>query len=86
MGEVVGKEYYVEYLNLPREIQDKMLERQKGEQGGSNARVFITNIVNQGLNGGFDWFLSKEGYDFWEETLSINGDYDLFYREYPLPR
>ena len=64
------------WKELPKEIQDKMLERQFKQKGVSDPRDFKLNIY-----GGFDWSDTPEGMDFWFRVLRV--DLGHFYTLYP---
>ena len=71
----------IKWQDLPREIQEKMLERQLEQYGTRNPDVFIKDITGTRSRGGFTWSLN-EGYNFWREIL-IRGNFEKFYTLYP---
>jgi len=68
---------------LPKEIQDKMLERQAEQNNGfADSTVFIKDVESYVDDGGFSWSETREEGDFWENVLSYE-NFDRFYQVYP---
>ena len=67
--------------DLPKEIQEKMLERQ-GEQNGINPSVFEKSMCDSVGTGGFNWGETQEGWEFWAYVLNCD-NHDLFFEKYP---
>ena len=67
---------------LPREIQEKMLERQLEQAGKMNPTIFEKHISASESLGGFDWAGAPEGDQFWYGVLDRNR-FDIFYTLYP---
>jgi len=72
----------VTWDELPKEIQEKMLERQAEQDNRRSAGVFREDISANEYKGGFRWYLTSEGEDFWSEILE-NDNIDHFYTLYP---
>lgn len=71
----------ITWLDLPKEIQKVMLDRQYEQSGERNVKVFKECLGSSLVTGGFDWDKTPEGYDFW---LKINeGDFKTFFEKYP---
>lgn len=69
---------------LPKEIQDKMLERQYEQTGKMDATIFRNRINNNREHGGFDWGATFENSVMpgcW--VLILKGDYEVFYKMFP---
>jgi len=68
---------------LPKEIKEKMLERQAEQNSGSvDATVFVKDIEADIDEGGFSWYEAPEGEEFWTYVLSGRA-FDRFYQVYP---
>ena len=66
---------------LPKEIQEKMLEHQEKQTGKREPQYFI-NLISEGApRGGITWEKTPEGYNFWSAIIA--GKTDHFYRRYP---
>lgn len=69
---------------LPKEIQDKMLEHQFTQTGKRDATIFRNQIVSNHECGGFSWNSTSENKlvpGFWVAVL--DGDYEVFYSIFP---
>ena len=64
--------------DLPKEIQEVVFKRQE-EQGNPKHDKLNLNFCKD--EGNFDWNITKEGDDFWEEIN--DGNFDVFYEKYP---
>jgi len=71
----------VEFKDLPKEIQERMLDEQVRQGNPRNAKVFEEDIEAGVLRGGFTWEKSVEGLDFWLEII-LDGDFAAFYEKY----
>lgn len=67
----------MEWQDLPKEIQEKMLERQFEQTGKRDESEFIEIIT-----GGFLWSDSPEGNTYWSKILS-DDNISHFYTLYP---
>lgn len=68
--------------DFPKEIVEKMLERQFEQTGKKDVSVFEAICTEGKFNGGFDWHETIEGEGFWEEVLA-DKNFDLFFEKYP---
>lgn len=62
---------------FPKEVIDKMLERQVEQGNERNVNVFKIERYD-----GFYWEETIEGYTFWSSVIR-NKDFDLFFAKYP---
>jgi|AntRauTorckE5430_2_1112549.scaffolds.fasta_scaffold00649_22 hypothetical protein len=68
---------------LPKEIKEKMLERQAEQnEGFVDATVFIKDIEADKEEGGFNWYITPEENYFWCQVLHFV-DFEHFYEKYP---
>ena len=67
----------MKYRDLPKEIQDLVLQR-RDEQ---NHKSTIDEILDRGVVAAFDWSDSPEGHDFWSKIHE--GDIEHFYTVHP---
>ena len=72
----------IRFLNLPVEIQEKMLDEQVRQGNPRNAEVFEKKITADEDQGGFYWIKSAEGHAFWDRIL-FDGNFADFYKKYP---
>ena len=72
----------ITWNELPKEIQDKMLEHQVAQGNGRNPEVFICNTTLNKKEKGFSWDVTPEGYGFWYKILNDN-NINHFYTHYP---
>lgn len=83
----------MKWEDLPKEIQEKMLDYQKEQSGKKNEDVFKRNIKAGGggddeRTGGFSWNYTTEGFAFWNDILIHDKIYRFFEKhpkskEYP---
>jgi len=74
---------FMDFKNLPVEIQERMLDEQVRQGNPRSAEVFENNIIANKRLGAFNWSESVEGYDFWEEIIQ-NSNLAVFYEKYPI--
>jgi len=74
---------FMDFKNLPVEIQEHMLDEQVRQGNPRNPEVFETKIWANKRLGAFNWSESVEGYDFWDEIIT-NGNLAVFYEKYPI--
>ena len=55
---------------IPIEIAQKMVDYQVKQGNKPNIKIFQNNLFRTKANGGFDWYSTKEGEDYWVEILS----------------
>ena len=72
----------MKWQDLPKEIQEKMLERQEEQTGKRDESVFENNITAGHILGGFTWYKTHEGDIFWRKILKF-GNISHFYTLYP---
>ena len=71
----------ITWNELPKEIQDKMLEHQVAQGNKRDPEVFIRDIASNKYRNGFNWEEVQEDYNFWYITLLL--DINYFYTIYP---
>lgn len=74
---VTEKDLIKDLKGFPIEIVEKMLERQDEQKGGANLAALQNRIC-----GGFQWDITSEGYDFWENII-LHKNFSLFFEKYP---
>ena len=72
----------IKFKDLPVEIQERMLDEQVRQGNPRNADVFEKNTKADAKQGGFTWWASVEGHDFWSDII-LRGDIAVFYEKYP---
>ena len=70
------------FLELPLEIQTRILDLQKMQGNERDETIFIRSISAGEGSGGMDWSKTPEGRSFWWNILS-EGDVHDFFRMYP---
>lgn len=70
------------WSDLPKEIQEKMLEHQVEQGNPKDEKVFIADLMSDKNNGGFRWFGTIEGGHFWDKIIGMK-DIEHFYSLYP---
>ena len=65
------------FMTLPLDIQIEVVKRSKSK----SPIPFLQDIAVSSLDGGFAWFDTPEGNDFWNSVL-MDGDIDLFYKHF----
>ena len=70
--------YKGELQGFPKEVVDKMLERQL-EQRERNPAVFERYAAAGAVAGGFDWDKTPEGQSFWDKVIR-NRNFNLFFK------
>lgn len=74
----------VRFKDLPKEIQERMLDEQVRQGNPRNEKVFERFIDTSVNEGGFWWEKSVEGHAFWDRIL-FKGNLDVFYEKHPKP-
>lgn len=69
--------YKVGLKGFPKEVVEKMLDRQEEQGDERDISVFERNKIS-----GFGWRQTIEGYDFWKRVI-IYKNFDLFFSKYP---
>ena|SRR5690554_511685 len=72
----------IRFKDLPKEIQERMLNEQVRQGNPRNAEVFEKKIAADEDQGGFYWIKSAEGHAFWDRIL-FDGNFAVFYEKYP---
>ena len=70
------------FIELPTEIQDKMLEEQVRAGNIRDSKIFQIDITAATSGGGFDWDNSENKGNFWNDILCYD-DLNVFYSVYP---
>ena len=65
------------FMTLPLDIQIEVVKKSKSK----SPIPFLQDIAVSSLDGGFAWFDTPEGNDFWNSVL-MDGDIDLFYKHF----
>ena len=71
-----------QFERAPKEVQEKMLERQVEQGNIRDPYIFVKNFSSGRDNGGFTWGKTPEGRKFWE-NISDYDDYSEFFELYP---
>lgn len=71
-----------EIANFPIEVVQKMVEEQVKQGNPADVSVFQRGVTLVVEAGGFVWYETEDGYDFWENIISYN-DFNLFFKKYP---
>ena len=66
--------------DVPCRIIEAMLFNQREQGNKIDIMVFKDMIDASICKGGFDWYDTKEGYDFWDDIL-FEGNFDLFFAD-----
>ena len=66
---------------FPLEVVKAMIEEQVRQGNEPNIEVFQENADQNKRDGGFDWPISKNGYDFWKEIIEY-ADFKYFFENY----
>ena len=76
-------EYEGELEGFPKEVVDKMLERQVEAGFSPSIAVFEKRKRATNKQDGFIWELTEEGNEFWKAVIS-RMEFDVFYEKYPI--
>lgn len=68
--------------DFPKEVIEKMLERQVEQGNKRDVTVFEKSEWEIKLDGGFDWDKTIEGDEFWREVIDEK-NFALFFEKYP---
>ena len=71
-----------ELKGFPKEIIARMLDCQQEQCNPIDVSVFEKNKHSTSSKGGFNWYSTKEGFDFWNEVISKK-NFDIFFEKYP---
>jgi hypothetical protein len=67
---------------FPREVVEKMLERQVEQGNKRDVKLFESFAERSKYVGGFKWHGTREGQEFWGKVI-VRRDFDLFFERYP---
>lgn len=67
----------MKFKDLPKEIQEKMIERRYEQKGDRDTTLFEKNVEY-----GFIWRYTSEGHNFWEKVIR-KLDFNTFWAKYP---
>ena len=79
---VVNEDLVGELREFPLAIVQKMVERQVMQGIPTNVKVFQTDTTAEQLDGGFDWDIAPEGWDFWNDVIA-GMEFNVFFERYP---
>ena len=78
----------IKWKDLPREVQEKMLDNQVAQGNKRSPEAFKKNIDSGGWSG-FLWSRSPEGHRFWSKIIQADKvtpkTLEDFYKLYPKP-
>lgn len=79
---VVNEDLVGELREFPLAIVQKMIDRQVMQGNPANVKVFQADTTAEQLDGGFDWEISPEGWDFWDKVIA-GMEFNVFFERYP---
>ena len=79
---VVNEDLVDELREFPLAIVQKMIERQVMQGNPANVKVFQADTTAEQLDGGFEWDISPEGWDFWDKVIA-GMEFNVFFERYP---
>lgn len=68
--------------DMPIEVVEKMIEEQVAQGNCPNVEIFQKNLTADNVDGGFNWYKSDGGSEFWIEVIE-NDNFELFFEKYP---
>lgn len=68
--------------DMPIEVVEKMIEEQVAQGNCPNVEIFQKNLTADNVDGGFNWYESDGGSEFWIEVIE-NDNFELFFEKYP---
>lgn len=74
----------LKFDDLPKEIQEKMLDHQEAQGNKRDPEVFRKHLDMAKDGGGIDWSRTPERHKFWSYIL-FYGHLQTFYNRYPSP-
>ena len=80
--EEMNEDYKGELRGFPREIVEKMLDRQEDAGNERDVSVFENHRSAIGSRDGFSWAYSIEGDSFWDDIISAR-NFKIFFDKYP---
>ena len=79
---VVNEDLVGELREFPLVVVQKMIERQVMQGNPANVKVFQADTTAEQLDGGFDWDIAPEGWDFWDKVIA-GMEFNVFFERYP---
>lgn len=79
---VVNEDLVGELREFPLAVVQKMIERQVMQGNPANVKVFQADTTAEQLDGGFEWEVSPEGWDFWDKVIA-GMEFNVFFERYP---
>lgn len=68
--------------DLPIEVVQKMVDYQIEQGNVADIKVFQIKRCPPYSDGGFSWYETEEGYDFWSDVIT-SGNFGRFFDKYP---
>lgn len=68
---------------FPVQIVKRMIHHQVDQGNAPDLNVFKKSICSGRSSGGFNWYDTEEGVDFWMNVIALEY-FDLFFTRYPL--
>ena len=82
-GEVYDKPDGGDILGFPMPVIEAMLRYQENQGNPRNLLTIFKNYRSSTKpDGGFAWFATNEGEEFWDKVITKQ-DFDVFFEEYP---
>ena len=81
-GEVYDKPDGGDVLGFPMPVIEAMLRYQENQGNPRNLTIFKNYRSSTKPDGGFAWFATNEGEEFWDKVITKQ-DFDVFFEEYP---
>lgn len=82
MHKVTEKDLIGDIKDFPIEVVQKMVDEQVNQGNPANVSIFQEDQRQCQPFGGFDWFETTDGQDFWNEVIA-HKNFDLFFDKYP---
>lgn len=79
---ITQKDLIGDIKDFPIEVVEKMIERQVEQGNKADVRVFQKTCLASRSEGGFSWYDTIEGWEFWNEVI-LDKNFDLFFAKYP---
>ena len=81
-GVVYDKPDGGDILGFPMPVIEAMLRYQENQGNPRNITIFKNYRSSTKPDGGFAWFATNEGEEFWDKVITKQ-DFDVFFEEYP---
>lgn len=82
LKENTKSDYKGQIAEFPKEVVEKMLERQVEQGNTKSIELFEIRANRGGSKGGFSWDETPEGYSFWKNVIEFK-NFDYFFERYP---